>query len=148
MLFGKPSLFTRIAVGKAVGFAFGLLGLFVIPLFWPEAPWSLRIGVLFWYTTVGAFIGVMGVVNWHPVLHMPMPWWFRSLLIGAWMNFLLVLIAHSEITAAAEAFFGLGSSWSSPYWLLVEGGVIGLVIGYLCTKLGGEGKATLDEMSL
>jgi len=76
-----------------------------------------------------------------------MPWWFRSLLIGAWMNFLLVLIAHSEITAAAEAFFGPGSPWSSPHWLLAEGAMIGLVIGYLCTKLGGEGRATLDEMS-
>jgi|GEM_PF-3394665 len=43
--------------GKTIGFAFGLLGLFRIPYFMPEANWLFRIGILLWYMTLGAIIG-------------------------------------------------------------------------------------------
>ena len=61
MLLKKPSLVTRVGVGKLVGFLFGLAGLITLPYFWPEAGWLIRWGVLFWYTTLGAIIGVFGV---------------------------------------------------------------------------------------
>ena len=83
-MFENPSLVTRIAIGKAIGFALGLVGLFVIPLLWPDSGWMERIAFLFWYTTVGAFVGVIGVFNWHPILHLPMRWWFRSTLLPPW----------------------------------------------------------------
>jgi hypothetical protein len=88
-MFEKPSLMTRIAVGKGVGFAVGLAGFLLLPLFAPEAGWLIRWGVLLWYTTLGAIIGVFGVFTWHPILKLPMPWWFRAPLLGAWMNFVL-----------------------------------------------------------
>lgn len=146
MLFGTPSLLTRIAIGKGVGFLFGLIGFFVMPVLWPEATWSIRFGVLFWYATVGAVIAVYGVVTWHPILKLPMPWWFRAPLIGAWMNLVIVLLASMEITLMMAATFGPNGIISSPYWLVLEGAVIGLVIGYLCTKYGGEGKETVEAI--
>lgn len=147
MLFGNPSLFTRIAIGKGVGFVLGIIGFFMLPWFWPEVPMELRIGFLFWYATVGAMIGVFGVVTWHPVLHLPMPWWFRAPLLGAWMNLLVVLIAHTDLSAMMAAGFGAESFLNSAYWLVLEGALVGLLIGWLCTKFGGEGKATVDAMS-
>ena len=74
-MFDKPSLMTRIVIGKGIGFVIGLVGFLALPWFLPEADWMLRWGVLLWYTTVGAVIGVMGVITWHPILHLPVPWW-------------------------------------------------------------------------
>jgi len=147
MLFGNPSLFTRIVIGKGVGFVLGIIGFFVLPWFWPEVPMELRIGFLFWYATVGAMIGVFGVVTWHPILHLPMPWWFRSTLIGTWMNLLIVLIAHTDLSTMMAAGFGSDSFLNSVYWLIVEGALVGLLIGGLCTKFGGEGVAAAAAMS-
>ncbi len=78
-MFGKPSLVTRIATGKGIGFLVGLIGFIFLPFFLPEAGWLIRWGILLWYTTLGAIIGVFGVFTWHPVLKLPMPWWMSAM---------------------------------------------------------------------
>ena len=144
-MFGNPSLITRIAVGKGIGFAFGLVGLIFLPYFLPDIGWMPRLGILFWYTTVGAIIGMFGVMTWHPVLRLPMPWWFRASVLGAWMNFVLVFFAHELMAEMMVAVFGEGGALQSPFWFVAEGALIGLVIGYFATKLGGEGAATVQQ---
>ena len=141
----KPSLMLRIAIGKGVGFVFGLAGFLLLPWFLPDAGWLIRWGLLFWYITVGAFIGVFGVVNYYPVLKLPMPWWFRSALVGAWMNFVLVFFAYDVMADMIVAMFGEGGLVSSPFWFTVEGAVIGLIIGFFATQFGGEGPETVGR---
>ena len=141
--FEKPSLVTRLAVGKAVGLAIGLLGLILLPYFAPDARWLFRIGILLWYTTIGGVVGLVGVFDRHPVLRLPMPWWFRAPVVGAWMNFVLTFFAYDTMRAMLIAGFGAESALTSPWWFTLEGAVVGLVIGYAATKLGGEGKETL-----
>ena len=138
-MFEKPSLMMRIAIGKGIGFLFGLAGFILLPSFMPDASGLLRWGILFWYPTVGAFIGVFGVVTYHPILKLPMPWWFRSSLIGAWMNFVLVFFAYDTMADMLGALVGEGGALSSPFWFTAEGAIIGLVIGYFATRFGGEG---------
>jgi hypothetical protein len=144
-MFEKPSLITRIAVGKGVGFAVGLAGFLLLPLFAPEAGWLIRWGVLLWYTTLGAIIGVFGVFTWHPILKLPMPWWFRAPLLGAWMNFVLTFFAYDVMTEMMVAMFGAEGVLTSPFWFTLEGAVVGLLIGYLATRFGGEGKETVGR---
>jgi len=144
-MFEKPSLMMRIAIGKAIGFLFGLAGFMLLPYFLPGADWLLRWGILLWYITVGAFIGVFGIVTYHPVLKLPMPWWFRATLVGAWMNFVLVFFAHDAMAAMMVSLFGEGGILSSPFWFTVEGAVIGLIIGYFATRFGGEGIETVGR---
>ena len=139
------SLITRIAIGKGIGFAFGLICFTALPLIMAEPGWLLRWGVLFWYITVGAFIGVFGVFTWHPVLKLPMPWWFRAPLIGGWMNFVLVFFAYDDLQRLIEAMVGPDGPISSPFWMVAEGMLIGLVIGYFATRFGGEGKEIVDS---
>jgi hypothetical protein len=141
----KPSLMMRIAVGKTVGFVFGLAGFILLPYFLPDAGSLLRWGILFWYVTVGAFIGVFGVVTYHPVLKLPMPWWFRATLVGAWMNFVLTFFAYDAMGDMILALFGQDGVISSPFWFTVEGAIIGLVIGYFATRFGGEGPETIGR---
>ena len=142
-MFGNPSLITRIAIGKGIGFVVGLAGLIFLPAFMPEASWMLRFGILCWYVTVGAFIGVFGVMTYHPVLRLPMPWWFRSTLIGAWMNFVLTLFVYDDFKLIMEQTFGPNGAISSPFWFVLEGAIIGMIMGFFATRFGGEGKDTL-----
>lgn len=141
-MFGKPSLVTRIAVGKAVGFIIGLSGFLMLPYVLPEAGVALRWGFLLWYTTLGAVIAVFGVFTFHPILRLPLPWWLRAPLIGAWMNFVLTLMIYDTLHAFSLSLFGAEGWLTSPFWFVAEGAVVGLVIGYLATRAGGEGPET------
>ena len=143
-MFSRPSLVIRIAVGKMAGLAFGLAAFFTIPALAPGTPEMFRWGVMLWYLSLGAFIGVAGVISRHPVLKMEMSWWMIGGGIGAWMNFVLVLLAHDPALAVMSEAFGAGSALANPFWLVVEGLVVGLVIGWLTHRFGGEGRAAMD----
>lgn len=144
-MFSNPSLVTRIAVGKGVGFLIGLLGFIALPYFMVDPGWQLRWGILLWYTTLGAIIGMFGVFNWHPVLRLPMPWWIRAPFLGAWMNFVLTLFAYDSLSAVMVSVFGADGALASPYWFALEGAVVGVVIGFFATRFGGEGIRTVES---
>jgi hypothetical protein len=144
-MFSNPSLMTRIAIGKGIGFIVGLVAFFSLPFFLPDANGLFRWGILFWLTTVGAFIGVFGVFTWHPILRLPMPWWFRSALIGSWMSFVLTFFAYDEMKAIMVLTFGPDGVLSSPFWSVIDGAIFGMIIGYFATRFGGEGKETVEE---
>ena len=143
-MFGNPSLITRIAVGKAAGLVIGLAGFIAIPYIWADADPLFRWGILLWYTTLGALIGIFGVMTWHPVLKLPMPWWFRASWLGAWMNFVLAFFAYDALAVFMASMFGAEGVLASPFWFVLEGAVAGLVIGFLATRYGGEGKETVS----
>ena len=139
----KPSLTLRIGIGKVAGFLIGLSGFILLPLFAPDAGWMLRWGILLWYTTLGAIIGVFGVYTSHPVLQLPLPWWVRAPFIGAWMNFVLTFFAYDEFRAMMMAALGSSAGpLTSPFWFALEGALVGLIIGWLATRFGGEGPET------
>jgi len=142
-MFENPSLTTRIAIGKGVGFLFGLAGFILLPFLAPESGGLIRWGILLWYTTVGAIIGLFGVYTRHPILELPFPWWFRAPLVGAWMNFVLIFFAYDALEAMMLAIFRESGPMRSPFWFVAKGAVVGLVIGYLATRFSGEGSETV-----
>ena len=144
-MFGNPSLITRLAIGKGIGFIFGLAGLIFLPHFLPEIGWMTRWGLLFWYTTFGAIIGMFGVFTHYPVLNLSLPWWIRAPIIGAWMNFVLVFFAYDVMSDMMVSVFGEDGVMRSPFWFAAEGAVIALIIDYFATRFGGEGKETVDR---
>jgi hypothetical protein len=144
-MFGNPSLITRIAIGKSVGLIVGLIAFVFLPSVYPDATMMLRWGLLLWYITFGAIIGVFGVFTWHPILKLPMPWWIRAPFVGAWLNFVLAFFAYDDMKAVLVHLFGHDGSITSPFWFSAEGALIGLIIGYLATRFGGEGKETVES---
>jgi hypothetical protein len=138
-LTGK-SLMMRIAIGKTIGLIFGVIGFIFLTIFMPETTELFKWGILLWYTTLGAIIGMFGIMTYHPILKLPMPWWFRSSLMGAWMNLVLVFFTYDVLEIMMLKIFDKASIWSSPFWMVLEGAIIGLIIGYLATRFGGEGK--------
>ena len=83
-----------------VGLVLGLLGAIGLAVHVPEADPRLYVGLVLWYATLGAIVGVFGVWDRHPVLDFPMPWWVRSTFIGAWMNLVLVLMAYDTLASS------------------------------------------------
>jgi hypothetical protein len=145
-----PSLTLRIGLGKLIGFVIGALGFVFLPFIAPESSMMLRMGFLLWYTTLGAIIGVFGVYNHHPVINLPLPWWVRAPLIAGWMNFVLVLFAYDQFAYLMQAVTVWGSTLgmgtlTSPYWFIGEGVLIGLLMGWACTRIGGEGRELMLE---
>ena len=141
-MFAKPSLVTRVIVGKTAGFGFGLASFLIMPYILPEVGLMMRWGLLFWYTTLGAIIAIFGVLDRHPVLRLPLPWWFRAPFLGAWMNFVLTLLTYDQLHQMSLTLLGPESAFTSPFWFVAEGALVGLVIGYACTRIGGEGPET------
>ncbi len=138
-----PSMMVRIATGKIIGLVFGLLTILVISLIWAEVPSSFLWGLMFWYITLGAFIGIFGVYTSHPVLDIPFPWYVRAPIIGAWGNLVVALIGYEPMSQFLIVAFGADAWLSNPLWFTVDGLAFGLLAGYCATSLGGEGPETV-----
>jgi len=144
-MFKKPSLITRIVIGKTLGLVFGIIGFFSLPYFYPDLSLMFQWAILLWYVTLGALVGVFGVLNYHPILKLPLPWWFRSAFLGGWMNFILVLFTYDEFKEMMLYTFGENGLFTSPFWIIGDGIIAALIIGYFATKIGGEGRSTIEE---
>lgn len=143
----KPSIINRIAIGKSIGFLLSLIGIIIIRLIGVKIPLSIEVGFILWYITFGAIIGIFGIFTWHPILKIKLPWWIRSSIIGAWLNFVLLLITYDTINNIIilnmVAFFGDATIKLSPFWFVAEGAIVALIMDYFATKFGKEGKKTL-----
>jgi hypothetical protein len=135
----EKQLTYRVGGGKGLGLLFGLIGFFALPYFVEEPSIFLRIGILLWYPTVGAFVGLAGVFAHHPILNMSLPWFVRGPLIGGWMNVLIVMFAHDQLIQMTDAWNIAYGIYVSPYWLILEGVLIGSVMDWLLTRWFGEG---------
>ena len=134
----KSKLWTRIAIAKSLGFLFWLIGFYLLPVYFSEADLMLRFAILFWYTTLGWIIGIFGIMDRHPVFtSWSFPFWFRWILLWAWMNFLLVMFIYNDIINMIQwtCFEGY-----SPFWIITEWMVIWLIIEFFATKYGWEWK--------
>ncbi len=138
----QPSLIRRLGMAKGLGFVIGLTAFFVIPQLWPEESIWLRIGVCLWYTTFGAIIGLAGIVNFHPLLKIPLPFWFRGIFLGGWLNLLLALLMYEKLQLMLGS---LNVPLNSPFWVVSEGMAIGLLIDGICTWFGGEGRQLMAD---
>lgn len=144
----KPSLTLRIGLGKLLGLIIGIAGFIALGWVLPEQDMMFRIGVLFWYTTLGAMIGLGGIYNQNPIFAMRLPWWLRGAIFGAWFNLLLMLFVYEELTRIMTTFFGPDSMFTSAWWIVVEGAIIGFVLDGILTTIAGDGPQSVDEAKI
>ena len=147
-MYQKPSLTARIAIGKIMGLVFGAIAFASLSYFVPNSSLLFRWGILLWYATFGMIIGVFGVINYHPILKLPLPWWFRAPLLGSWMNFVLTFFTYDVMHSILVVAFGENGFFNSPFWFVLEGGIIGFIIGFFATYFGGEGKRTVERYKI
>jgi hypothetical protein len=137
-LYTTPSLASRVAIGKTAGFVIGLACFIGLPLVWAGSTLMLQWGVLLWYTTIGAFIGMFAEMKHAPIINLPLPWWFGGIWVGGWMNFILTLFAYDLFVQMMDTMFSGQLAGYSPFWFVLEGAIIGLIIAGLTVKYGGE----------
>jgi hypothetical protein len=131
--------YRRTALAKGVGFIIGLIGFFLVPALVPGEGLWLRIGILLWYTTVGAMIGVLGLFDHHPFFGFPMPFWFRGIVFGGWANLLLVFLMHDRLSVIMQRLEGPLAVFGNPLWIVAEGAVVGLIVDAAATAVTGDG---------
>ncbi len=118
-----------------------LIGLLLASYYNIEMTVFTKWGFFLWYGTFGGIIASMGFVVVHPIFpkNKTLRSIIRGLIIGAWMNFILVFFAYDTINQIAQSFDCLQGQ--SPFVLFVlEGMLFGAVLDYLGTRFGGEGK--------
>ena len=76
-----------------------------------------------------------------PVINVAMPWWFRGVYIGAFLNLSIALVAYVTLGLLMLSVFGVDGLIASPFWVVLEGAIFGFIIDYLATKYAGEGIA-------
>jgi hypothetical protein len=138
-MFKNPSLIMRITYGKTLGFVLAGATFLLLPNFFSDLSIAMKWGFVLYYTIIGAMIGLAGVFTTVPILGISMPWWFRGLWIGGWMDFILMLFIYDEVGAMLVSLFGANGFLTSPLWMILDGALFGLLVDFICTKFAGEG---------
>ncbi len=137
--FKMRSITGRVRVGKLLGLTIGLLVLVTLPIFGFPIDSMLGWGLLVMFSLMGAMIGLMGIYDTHPILGYRLYWWMRGPLVGMAFMLMFILLSYDEIQLIMQSSLLAWLPLESPFWVLVDGAVIGGCMGYLCTKIAGEG---------
>ncbi len=140
----QHSVAGRVVTTKLIGFIVGGIAFFGLPALGAELSLTFLLGLWAFYMLMSVNIGLMGIFTKHPILGFRMYYWLRGPLLGTAYHLMLVLLAYNEIasimTLPAFAWFGL----SSPFWILIDGAILGLIIAWVATKFVGEGNLPIS----
>lgn len=134
----KHSVLARLMYGKTTGLIIGLaVCTYVI---WMNVLKNayFGFGMILFYTLLGALIAQAGTMTKHPTLNFKMSWWLRGGILGLVSHLMLVFVSNHEITRLVETF--ACGSFESPFWILLDGVIIGMFIDWITTKFAGEGE--------
>lgn len=137
----KHSLTNRLKVGVLIGFFTGGLVFFLAPLFGLVFSTALGAGLWIFYVILGLMTGFLGLFEQHPILKFPTPFWLRGMVIGVVMHLMLVLLTYDQMAEILHSmdFMGL----QSPFWALIDGLILGVLMSWLEAKYAGEGTLPL-----
>ncbi|MCK9996268.1 MAG: hypothetical protein KAH56_08325 [Candidatus Krumholzibacteria bacterium] len=76
-----------------------------------------------------------------------MPFWVRGPVFGAWFNLVLAFLMYEKLSVLMQELGGAFSGVTSPFWIVLEGAVLGLVIDAVATKIAGEGMPAPESAS-
>ncbi|MBF0136302.1 MAG: hypothetical protein HQL65_08675 [Magnetococcales bacterium] len=137
----KPAA-KRFMIAIGLGAAFGYLCIRLAAQHQPELA-SLTHPIFWTIMTdrilIGLVVALAGAYTTHPVLGFP----FRPLVRGSCLGVMV------SLPLAAGALAGPGNPMASPWMIfvltLVAGGVYGVIIDLVATRIGGEGSALLQS---
>jgi hypothetical protein len=143
-MFNKHSITGRIFVGEMTGFIIGVLALILLPLISVETSLEFRIGFLLLIVIMGAMIGFIGMFTRHPLFPIiTMSWWLRGPSVGILFFLVLILLAKDSLLPFMSLDIVTWMGLTSPYWALIDGAILGGLIGFITTKICGEGNLPL-----
>ena len=81
-----------------------------------------------------------GIFDHHPVFNFKMPWWFRGPIAGASFMLMYVLFTYDTLIVIIQSPLFAWMGLTSPFWAIIDGIIIGGIMGFVETKIAGEGK--------
>lgn len=135
-------LYKRAVCTKMIGFIFSL---FIVLTMIYGYGYTKNVyflwGMLFWYPTIGGIMGLMGLMDKHPLFPNFKFVYVRGILIGGFMNFMLTLIAFNQIADVARTLLGPNLSNGTVFCLaILEGAMVAGFMDWVATKKYGEGE--------
>ncbi len=116
-----------IASGKLISLLTGsIFALVLLPLN-ENYTVAVAVGLVFWYMTLGAVVALASGIERYPWMNISLPWWLRGLMLGAWMNFMVAVLASTiapDLSVVVEISSG---ALVTPNWLVVDGMIAGFI---------------------
>jgi len=140
-MFKIHSVTGRMFIGVMVGVVVGILSIAVLPMFGFPIFSMFGFGTLMIFVMMGFTLGLVGMFDSHPILGFKMRWWVRGAVAGFIFTLMYILLSYESINIVMKSNLVAWMGLESPFWVLIDGTTIGLVMGYLETKFAGEGSA-------
>ncbi len=134
------SITGRIAIGKTIGFIVGIATMLFLPLFDIPILSKFGFGTLIMFVLMGVMTAFMGIFDRYPMFDLKMPWWIRGSIVGAAFMFMYVLFTYDTMQPLMQSSLVSWTGLSSPFWAILDGVFLGAFMGFVETKLAGEGK--------
>ncbi len=140
-MFKIHSITGRIFIGVIIGLVVGIISIAFLPLFGFSLFSMFGFGTLITFVMMGFTLGLVGIFDYHPIFKFKMQWWIRGAVIGLIFTLMYILLSYSSIELILESNILSWMGLSSPFWVLFDGVIIGLFMGWAETKFAGEGSA-------
>ena len=138
-MFKIHSVTGRMFVGVSVGFVVGVFTILMSPVFGFPLFSAFGFGTLITFVMMGFTLGLVGMFDYHPILGFKMRWWIRGAVAGFIFTLMYILLSYETIAVLMQSNLVAWTGLSSPFWALIDGVFIGLIMGWLETKIAGEG---------
>ncbi len=138
-MFKIHSVTGRMFIGVIIGTIVGVLSIALLPMFGFPLFSMFGFGTLITFVMMGFTLGLVGMFDYHPILGFKMRWWLRGAVAGFIFTLMYILLGYDSINIIMQSNLVSWMGFSSPFWVLIDGTCIGLIMGYAETKFAGEG---------
>lgn len=138
-MFKMKSLTGRLFIGVLIGLVVGIIFIVSLPMFGFPLFSAFGIGSLLFFVLMGLFLGFVGIFDRHPVLGFKMSWKIRGVVAGLLFMMTYILLSYETLESIMQSTAVSWLGLESPFWALIDGVVIGLIMAYCETKFAGEG---------
>lgn len=135
------SIAARVMIGKIIGLVVGLIYMAVLPLFNIPMLSMFGLGSILMFMLMGVMTGFMGIFDRHPLFNFSMPWWIRGSVVGGSFMLMYILFTYETLEVMIQSPLISWTTLSSPFWALLDGVFVGMIMGYIETRIAGEGEA-------
>lgn len=140
-MFKIHSVAGRVFIGIIIGLIVGIISIAVSPIFGFPLLSMFGFGTLITFVMMGFTLGLVGMFDYHPVFGFKMRWWIRGPVAGFIFTLMYILLSYETLEVIMQSNIVSWMGLSSPFWALLDGITIGLIMGWMETKFAGEGSS-------
>ena len=140
MVINTHSVMGRVAIGKLIGLTLGLIIVVLLP-YVGIAPVSMfGFGTVIMFMLMGAMTGLIGQFDRHPLFNFKLSWYLRGPAVGFAFFLMYILLSYDQLDYIMQSSLVSWSGFESPWWILLDGMFYGALMGWVETKISGEGE--------